>query len=110
VSSLPNNYFEALKKMEREKNEIIVGYAKVVKKQTACIRELDHFVLHYRETIEKLKQLKVHTDWTKRTKLMEELHDLHSEKNVLLMSIISDKVKVIRQLKKQVAILEKAQN
>ena len=40
VSSLPSNYFEALKKMEREKNEIISLYVKNDEMQSAHIQLL----------------------------------------------------------------------
>ena len=84
--------------MEREKNEIISLYAKNDKMQSACIQQLQRKLALESERIEQLELLVEYDEKTKT--ILKELHD--NEKHI--------HEKVIRLLKEQVAILEKAQN
>jgi SMC interacting uncharacterized protein involved in chromosome segregation len=105
VSSLPSHYFEALKKMEREKNQIISLLAEYVEEERARIRQLNQHVTKLEEKVQKMVQ-----DENVTVSRLYELSDKQCETIVRLMRLNSEKEKEIHQLKEQVGILKNEQN
>jgi SMC interacting uncharacterized protein involved in chromosome segregation len=96
---------EALKKMEREKNQIISLLAEYVEEERARIRQLNQHVTKLEEKVQKMVQ-----DENVTVSRLYELSDKQCETIVRLMRLNSEKEKEIHQLKEQVGILKNEQN
>ena len=112
VPSLPSNYFEAMKKMEGEKNKIISLYTEIDEIKSACIRKLEHDldqeIERSQNFVKKMQQMK--EDLLKRlneqVRGLNEHLDTRLELIMVLKHTISEQKLVIHLLKEQVASLE----
>jgi hypothetical protein len=112
VPSLPSNYFEAMKKMEGEKNKIISLYTEIDEIKSARIRKLEHDldqeIERSQNFVKKMQQMK--EDLLKRlneqVRGLNEHLDTRLELIMVLKHTISEQKLIIHLLKEQVASLE----
>ena len=105
MSSLPSHYFEALKKIETEKNQIISFLDECVEEERVRIRQLHQHLTKLEEKVQKMVE-----DENVTVSRLDELSDKQFETILQLMRLNSEKEKEIHQLKEQVAILKNEQN